>query len=71
MQDQSLLMERIIALESSMMHLQLDLEKISQVVLDQQKQIEIQQQQIDRWEEKVNGSQENLPDPFDEKPPHY
>lgn len=71
MPDQNSLMERIVTLESSMMHLQLDLEKISQVVLDQQKQLEIQQIQIERWEEKITGTQESLPDPLDEKPPHY
>ena len=71
MQEKSLLMERIITLETSMMHVQLDPDKISQVVLDQQQQIEKQQQQIDRWEEKVSNAQETLPDPLDEKPPHY
>lgn len=53
------------------MHLQLDLEKIGQVVLDQQKQIEQQQLQIDRWEEKLSRSQDEFIDPLDEKPPHY
>ncbi len=71
MQDQSSLMDRIITLESTLMHLQIDLEKIGQVVLDQQKQIEQQQRQIARWEEKVSRSQDEYIDPLDEKPPHY
>ncbi len=71
MQDQSSLMDRIITLESTLMHLQIDLEKIGQVVLDQQKQIEQQQRQIARWEEKVSRSQDEFIDPLDEKPPHY
>ncbi len=71
MQDQSLLMDRIIALESSVMHLQVDLEKIGQVVLEQQQQIEQQQRQIARWEEKISRSQDEFIDPLDEKPPHY
>ena len=53
------------------MHLQHDLEKIGQVVLDQQKQIEQQQLQIDRFEEKISQSQDEFIDPLDEKPPHY
>ncbi len=53
------------------MHLQIDLEKIGQVVLDQQKQIEQQQRQIARWEEKISRSQDEFIDPLDEKPPHY
>ncbi len=64
-------MDRIITLESTLMHLQIDLEKIGQVVLDQQKQIEQQQRQIARWEEKTSRSQDEFIDPLDEKPPHY
>jgi len=64
-------MDRIITLESTLMHLQIDLEKVGQVVLDQQKQIEQQQRQIARWEEKISQSQDEFIDPLDEKPPHY
>ncbi len=71
MPDQNSLIDRIITLESALMHLQIDLEKIGQVVLDQQKQIEQQQRQIARWEEKLSQSQEEYFNPFDEKPPHY
>ncbi len=71
MPDKNPLMDRIITLESALMHLQHDLEKIGQVVLDQQKQIEQQQLQIDRFEEKISQSQDEFIDPLDEKPPHY
>jgi SlyX protein len=62
---------RIVELESSLSYMQHDLQQISQVVLDQQKQIEGLQKQIDRWNEMITPEQQDLPDPLQEKPPHY
>ena len=65
------LTSRIIELESSLSYLQHDLAQMHQVILDQHKQIELLQKQIDRWVELISPVQQDLPDPLLEKPPHY
>lgn len=65
------LQQRVITLESTLTYLQYDLEQINQVVLEQQKQIQHLTQQWQRFEEILSGNQPDLPDPFEDLPPHY
>lgn len=65
------LQQRVITLESNLTYLQYDLEQINQVVLEQQRQIELLQQKLERFEESRSGNQPDLPHPFEDLPPHY
>ncbi|MCG6154488.1 SlyX family protein [Rubinisphaera margarita] len=71
MNDPQKLNQRVVDLESMIMILQRDLEQMSSVVHDQQRQIEDLQTQIDHWNDKFASDLDDLPDPLDEKPPHY
>jgi len=71
MNDPRNLNQRVVDLESMIMILQRDLEQMSSVVHEQQRQIENLQRQIDHWNDKFASDQDDLPDPLDEKPPHY
>ncbi|TWT62295.1 SlyX family protein [Rubinisphaera italica] len=70
-QDQDSSLERIVSLESLVTHLQYDLEQISKVVHSQQQKIDDLQRQIDLWVEQSESDGFELPDPLQEKPPHY
>ncbi len=70
-QEQDSFLERIVSLESLVTHLQYDLEQISKVVHNQQQKIDDQQRQIDLWVEQSESDGFDLPDPLQEKPPHY
>ncbi len=71
MNDSRNLNQRVVDLESMIMILQRDLEQMSSVVHEQQRQIENLQRQIDHWSDKFASDVDDLPDPLDEKPPHY
>ncbi|WP_296454561.1 SlyX family protein [Rubinisphaera sp.] len=70
-QDQDSSLKRIVSLESLVTHLQYDLEQISKVVHNQQQKIDDLQRQIDLWAEQNESEGFDLPDPLQEKPPHY
>lgn len=70
-QEQDSSLERIVSLESLLTHLQYDLEQISKVVHSQQQKIDDLQRQIDLWVEQSESDGFDLPDPLQEKPPHY
>ncbi len=70
-QEQDSSLERIVSLESLVTHLQYDLEQISKVVHSQQQKIDDLQRQINLWIEQNESDGFELPDPLQEKPPHY
>lgn len=64
---------RVIELESTITHLQHDLEQLSAVLIDQQTEIESLQRVTETLKHQVDDS--NSPteqrNPLDERPPHY
>ena len=66
--------ERMVDLETLLMHVQRTLGDLDQVVLAQQKQIEALERKIGLLSSDLNSLSGSLPDerkPEDEKPPHY
>jgi len=67
------LQERVVSLEMHIMHLQQESETLGQVILDQQKQLDLFREQLDklgvRIEEALVAPEER--DPAMERPPHY
>lgn len=65
--------QRLVELESLVMHLQNDLEQMHQVILQQQKELEALRRQIEKLEGRVEiaeqGPEER--DPLQELPPHF
>ena len=64
---------RLMQLESLLMHMQYDLEQLSQVVWRQQAEIDALTNELNRLDTRVvtlaDGPETR--DPLDEKPPHY
>lgn len=64
---------RVVELESMLTHLQYDFEKLSDVLIDQQAQIERLLKVVDRLENRVMSptDEDMTRDLNDERPPHY
>lgn len=65
--------ERIVAMQMTITHLQNDLEQLSQVVVEQQSQLDSLQAKTDALEngfEQIRSESEKR-DPAQERPPHY
>ena len=67
------LRERIVSLEMLVMHLQHDHETLGKVLLDQQKEMDLLRQQLDKLGVRVEQAliEPEVRDPHLEKPPHY
>jgi len=65
------ILERVTNLESMMMHFQRDLDQMSEVIRLQGNDIESLNRRLERMNEKFQPTETDLPDPLDEKPPHY
>ena len=65
--------DRLIELESQVMHLQNDLEQMNNVILDQQREIESLNQRFQQLESRLSETAEGPEkrDPLEERPPHY
>lgn len=65
--------DRLIELESIVMHLQNDLMQMNNVILDQQREIESFNQRIQQLESRLAETAESPEehDPLEERPPHY
>ncbi|MCA8986856.1 MAG: SlyX family protein [Planctomycetaceae bacterium] len=63
--------QRLTNVESLLSHLQYDYDQLNQVVQKQQQQIEALQRQFQKLIDRIEPSGLELPDPLDEKPPHY
>lgn len=67
------LQQRVVQLEMLVTHLQRDIETLSTVLLDQQKQLDLFRSILDRLNDRMIrlGGPEEKFDPGLEKPPHY
>ncbi|MFN0050737.1 MAG: SlyX family protein [Planctomycetales bacterium] len=73
MMDQPPLADRVVELESLVMHLQRDLESLHGVMLDQQKQLDSLKRLIARLDDRVSrqGDTDEPRDLVAERPPHF
>ena len=65
--------DRLIELESLVMHLQNDLEQMNNVILGQQQEMKSLHQRIQQLESRLAETAEGPEkrDPLEERPPHY
>ncbi|MCH7688962.1 MAG: SlyX family protein [Planctomycetes bacterium] len=65
--------DRLIELESIVMHQQNDLEQMNNVILNQQREIESLNRKIQQFENRLEETREGPEnrDPLEERPPHY
>ncbi|MSR59319.1 MAG: SlyX family protein [Planctomycetaceae bacterium] len=65
--------DRVVELETLVMHLQQDLATLNGVVIDQQKQLDSLTKRITKIDVRVArlGDDDESRDPLDERPPHY
>ncbi len=67
------LQQRVIELETLVMHLQHDLEQMHQVLIQRAADFETLHEKLQRLEGRMEGTDElpPLPDALDDRPPHY
>ncbi len=65
--------DRLIELESIVMHLQNDIEQMNNVILEQQREMESLNGRIQQLESRLDetGEGPEKRDPLEERPPHY
>lgn len=73
MSDDESLQQRVIELESLVMHLQHDLEQMHHVLIQRAADFDGLREKLQRLEGRFEGTDElpELPDALDDRPPHY
>ncbi len=70
MQPGSSVDERLVQIESLLMHMQHDFEQLSRAIIEQQAELETLKQQLGRMQAALDAEPE-IRDPGQERPPHY
>lgn len=63
--------DRIVHLESLIMHLQRDIEQLSRAILEQNTELDELRVNVSRLESRLDETENEERDPLDERPPHY